>query len=348
MKKLIGLNTIYRDFYNDALFHADAYNLSENLFVPVIRFKEMAEQKGYEIHTMDCLEWKECEYLIFKDIPNDSILTVNSIIKLAKYVLKRKWRSDFLAKAVWSGRIEDMYLIVQEPEVVNASSHTEKYYKFFHKILTWNDNMTDGKKVFKYLIPQVKPEKMSWHEFENKKMTVLIASDKKSRHPGELYSLRRKWICFAQEKHLDFDLYGFGWNKSEFSDYQGSVENKLETLAGYKYCICFENSGQEKGYITEKIFDCFFAGCVPIYYGPENITDFIPENTFINMRKFQNFNELTEYLLSIGKEEYNSMLTAICSFLESDSFRAFEVEAYLNKIDKVIFNGFFTEERNCQ
>jgi len=41
---------------------------------------------------------------------------------------------------------------------------------------------------------------------------------------------------------------------------------KIETLKGYKYNICCENSIQE-GYTTEKLFECFAGGCIPIYSG---------------------------------------------------------------------------------
>jgi hypothetical protein len=46
-----------------------------------------------------------------------------------------------------------------------------------------------------------------------------------------------------------------------------------------------------KGYITEKIFDCFYAGTVPIYYGASDISDFIDPKSFID---YQNFSGLTD------------------------------------------------------
>jgi hypothetical protein len=42
------------------------------------------------------------------------------------------------------------------------------------------------------------------------------------------------------------------------------VDSKKNTLEKYKFSICYENARDIPGYITEKIFDCFFAGCVPI------------------------------------------------------------------------------------
>ena len=37
------------------------------------------------------------------------------------------------------------------------------------------------------------------------------------------------------------------------------------------------------GYVTEKIFDAFKAGCVPVYWGAENITKYVPAECFIDM-----------------------------------------------------------------
>lgn len=49
-----------------------------------------------------------------------------------------------------------------------------------------------------------------------------------------------------------------------------SVVNKIEWLKTYKFNICFENSSYP-GYLTEKLFDAFLAGCVPIYWGDTSL-----------------------------------------------------------------------------
>lgn len=43
----------------------------------------------------------------------------------------------------------------------------------------------------------------------------------------------------------------------------------------YRYCIAIENS-IAKDYVTEKVYDAFAAGCLPIYLGAPNINEFIP------------------------------------------------------------------------
>jgi len=57
----------------------------------------------------------------------------------------------------------------------------------------------------------------------------------------------------------------------------------LNVFNKYKFVICFENS-YANGYITEKIFNCFYGKTIPIYKGSEKITDYINKNSFIDGR----------------------------------------------------------------
>jgi hypothetical protein len=62
-----------------------------------------------------------------------------------------------------------------------------------------------------------------------------------------------------------------------------SCYNSLELIqvySQYKFIICFENS-KTPGYVTEKIFNVFASGSIPIYDGAPNITDYIIPGSFI-------------------------------------------------------------------
>ena len=50
----------------------------------------------------------------------------------------------------------------------------------------------------------------------------------------------------------------------------GNVDDKIEWLKYYKFNICFEN-GSYPGYLTEKLFDAFMSGCIPIYWGDTSL-----------------------------------------------------------------------------
>lgn len=104
--------------------------------------------------------------------------------------------------------------------------------------------------------------------------------------------------------HYKGPIGNFGTNET----FPSSIE-KLKILNKYKFNLCFENCYHELwswDYITEKIFDCFRAKTIPIYWGCYNIEDHIPKDLFIDFRDFKsNIPKLVEYLLSISKEEYN-------------------------------------------
>jgi hypothetical protein len=57
----------------------------------------------------------------------------------------------------------------------------------------------------------------------------------------------------------------------------------LKVLNQYKFIICFENSYINDGYITEKIFNCFFSNSIPLYSGSERIHDYFNSDSFINI-----------------------------------------------------------------
>ncbi|MGX5688864.1 glycosyltransferase family 10 domain-containing protein [Arcticibacter tournemirensis] len=46
-------------------------------------------------------------------------------------------------------------------------------------------------------------------------------------------------------------------------------DNKREFISKYKFNICPENSNS-KGYVTEKVFEAIYSGCIPVYWGSNN------------------------------------------------------------------------------
>ena len=162
----------------------------------------------------------------------------------------------------------------------------------------------------------------------------MINGDHHSSHPQELYSERRRAIHFFEEHHPDaFDLYGFSWNSSVNPSYRGRISEKGEVLRNYKFAICFENAHGLPGYITEKLFDCFRARCVPVYFGAPNITDYVPNDTFIDFRFFESYEALFSFLNGMSEEQYNSYLQRINEYLNSVAYSSrFSNEAFSQSI----------------
>jgi len=232
---------------------------------------------------------------------------------------------------------EKLVLFIWEPPSVQPEAHDPKVHAQFGKIFTWDDDLVDQRRFFKFYYPVLRPRIEEIPSFESKKFCTLIARRLCSKHPKQLYSEREKTIRFFEDKPGEFDLYGFYWEKRGYKNYRGHVPDKIDTLKNYKFCICYENTRDVKGYVTEKIFDCFSAGSVPVYWGASNITDYIPEGCFIDRRKFADELSLYNFLKQITKEEYERYLECAAEFLKSPAAKPFSqeffVETFLNLLN---------------
>jgi hypothetical protein len=80
----------------------------------------------------------------------------------------------------------------------------------------------------------------------------------------------------------------------------GPVEDKQIFLQQHRFNIAFENSAY-KGYTTEKIYDAFIAGCIPIYWGDPKIERYFNTKRFINYDDFKAEDDLIEYLVYLDQ-----------------------------------------------
>lgn len=334
----IAIVNIYGDVYSkDRLFDPAACKIGQNLLLPGILLKKKLEEEGHFLHTADMYDFEEIDVIIFQDLNKNSIRLLSSPIDYIKYYLKRKWKKDYLEKAIKSSKPLKKILIMQEPETVCPQSYDIRYHQYFDDILTWDDDLVDNKKYYKFQYPQI-PAKISYNvPFKEKKLYTIIAGNKKGVGKNELYSKRYEMIKYLEQNKYNLDLYGYGWEKENFKSYRGPIDDKLGILSQYKYSICYENMCGKKGYITEKIFDCFFAGVVPIYWGAQNITDYVPKEAFIDRRKFQTIKELCQYVDEITEERYEEYLKAADEFITSETFqKEFSINAYIKRITDLI------------
>lgn len=85
-------------------------------------------------------------------------------------------------------------------------------------------------------------------------------------------------------------------------------EELLNVFNQYKFVFVSENSICD-GYITEKIFNCYFSRTIPIYFGSNKIDYFFNNKSFINMNSM-NFD--TKYLISEllnDETKYNNFIS---------------------------------------
>src|SRR3989339_331199 len=320
-----------KSFLKNELFNLKSSHNRDNCLYPYYLLKQYLSIKGISLNTYDYFNKNinEPYSLIFFDFP-----------KNIDYYLKNYPNSD-------------KFLFIYESPIKNPANQIIENHKYFKKIFTWNSIIVDNKKYFKLNYAMQIPTNTPCVNFKNKKLCAAIFGHKLQSHKLELYSERINAIKWFQNNHLeDFDLYGEGWNKYYFKNklfhlnrfqfltkllkpnfpfYKGPVKSKIETYKNYKFALCFENA-KFPNYVTEKIFDCFFARCVPIYLGAPNITTFIPQNTFIDKRQFKTYDELYNFLTNINEETYNKYLENIKNFIKSDKIIPFSAEYFASTI----------------
>lgn len=126
--------------------------------------------------------------------------------------------------------------------------------------------------------------------------------------------------------------------------YRGAVLLKFENLRRYRFAFCYENIMNVQGYISEKIFDAFHSGTVPIYLGATNVTDYVPSETFIDRRAFRDLDSLVDFLISMREEKYQQYLNAIDRFLQSAQYERFSPSTFAHTVR----DALLSMDRDCE
>ena len=257
------------------------------------------------------------------------------------------------------------YLFLWENSAIIPKNELEALRNKYRRIFTWDDQLVDGNRYVKFYLPVYRhPSPFSFLGWEGRnKFSCLIAVNKNviKNDAFELYSKRIDTIrWFECNAPSSFDLFGIGWDRrisrSRFLNkiyscfpkrfigvdrspsYRGPIENKHNVLLKYRFSICYENMSELPGYITEKIFDCFFAGCVPIYWGAKNILDYVPKECFIDRREFTDHESLFKFMSSMSENDYIAYQRAIQKFLMSETAKLFYSDNFVSNVVGVIMS----------
>jgi alpha(1,3/1,4) fucosyltransferase len=298
-------------YAQDEIFNESSLLNRDNCLSFFHNLKSEFKKNNIEMHTQDITPIQEANYVLYnempKSLPNDA---------------------------------SKSFALLFESSLIRPDNWQLEKHSAFKKIFTWNDEFVDQRKYFKFNFTHAGPT-YSLPFVEKTKFCTLIAGNKRVSNPNELYSKRIETIRWFEKNHPDeFEFYGMGWNQYMFQgrfvgrilnriapirkamaedwpSYGGVVKDKIQLLKNFKYSICYENAYDIPGYITEKIFDSMSAGCIPVYWGAPNITQFIPADCFIDRTKFKTHEALYEFLKSISEADYNRArvigLTSLCS-----------------------------------
>jgi hypothetical protein len=116
---------------------------------------------------------------------------------------------------------------------------------------------------------------------------------------------------------------------------RGPVRSKSQTLARYRFALCFENCIL-KGYLTEKLFDCLFAGTIPVYWGAPDVLDWVPAECFVDMRRFRDFAALRAFLHAITPAQEQGYRTAARDYLASGRFDPFRLGTFVDRVARIV------------
>jgi hypothetical protein len=331
-------------------------NARDNCTEPFILLREECQKLGYQVEAADRQSLKDVAWLLFWDA--SSVIRwrgVKGFLRRVRYGFPARAK-NWLDAAQREGVANRMALFLWEAPAVCPENWDPEFYSQFSTVFSWNDNIVDGVRIHKFHLPiPVNVPVVEKIGFFSKKLLINISMNKFSTYPHELYSARREAIrYFENARPNDFDLYGVGWDdpgvgirskwallgadrkSTPYKTYRGTVRHKWDVLPKYRFALCYENVSDQPGWITEKIFDCMRAGCVPIYLGAPNITDYVDPAAFVDRQKFKSNQELENYLSGISEPQYEQFLEAIAIYLESDRFKAFLSPAFCKTVLKVL------------
>jgi hypothetical protein len=338
----IAFHNLYEELNRDnRLFELRDSVIGDDLLLPFGVLRRRAEERNIVVATLAVLSPDAIDAYVFIDMPDTA--------------------SRAFRQALATGR--PLYLLVLESWLVRPQNYDQANLKFFRKIFTYDDSVVDGVRFIKlnyaFQMPTSIPQTLTHKE----KLCVMIAGYKSAQHPKELYGERLAAIRWFERHHPeDFDLFGVGWNRGRlgrhlpqgltryckwleqlgaphFPSYRGAVKRKRDVMGRYRFAFCYENIRDVPGYITEKLFDAFFAGTVPIYRGANNVSDHIPPDCFIDQRQFSDYGALYDHVHSMSDRSYRTILANIELFLNSEQARLFSCDRFADTLLGEIVRG---------
>ena len=347
-------------FTRDRLFDSAVVPTGgDDLMAPWRRMREYLVQRGVAVHTADLME----------DADRSGLRTL--YVSAGGTRAYRRWvqRADVALSAFIA-----MECPAVEPRLYRALPEVQRHFRRVFS-WTDTDTLREFTGTPVRTEPFSWPQSYDrvhpgiW-ERGDRQFLVMINSNKLPRlYAHELYTRRLAAVAFFHG-FGEIDLYGPNWDRmphrvgrtwipytarrmyralwearqrrwpdpiylAASRASKGIAKSKAETLSRYRFALCFENQVLP-GWITEKIFDCLFAGTVPVYWGAPDVLDRIPGECFIDMRRFGGFAELREFLHALTPAEVARYREAGRAFVEGERFAPFHTQAFTDLFRRIV------------
>ncbi|KAF6252140.1 hypothetical protein COO60DRAFT_1644264 [Scenedesmus sp. NREL 46B-D3] len=213
--------------------------------------------------------------------------------------------------------IRKLTLLVESPNIRHTMQWDDELLRLFTTVFTFWRPMLQAK------LPMCRFARMNthWLDFDNPQHCQQLLHN--AAYDGSVgimlahRPLRGKFVVrdtlLECQDHLrahymkdlrNAAVHGQGWDKAvlgpgvriehtadRFSDARSSVE----ILNRYTFAVVVENVDAD-GYVSEKLYDCLLAGCIPIYYGNNNELVGVPADLYIDLKQFASSQEQQDHL----------------------------------------------------
>ena len=325
---------IYRDYIENALFAPGAGENNGEFYLPYAQLRDRFGREGIELNTPD--------------------RNIGRPVAFELHINCR--RQDPAARA---------YVYLYENPLIRPLNRDRVALARYAKWFTWDGTLLDDPRAVRQLYPN-RFELGPWNApAERPLFCVLVASNKALAvvDPRDQYQARVRILeWYERFAPGDFHLYGRGWERpaalpgrwgrvrnqlrklwsrlrpsvSPYATWRGPIDDKVALLRKARFCLAHENCRDLPGYVTEKLFDCFRAGCVPVYVGPSEIAELVPAGCFIDGRAFADPGELDAHLRSIDDAAYLGYQSRIRDFLLSPQAHPFSQATFVETIVQAV------------
>jgi hypothetical protein len=266
------------------------------------------------------------------------------------------------------------FLVALENPYINPLNADAGYFDHFQRIFTWDPRFFGRPDATRIAYGVQFTGQTDWPGFEQRDIfSCLINANKRFgvELETDLY-VERVEVIRWHEQHApqDFALFGLGWDKPRhessragklrrrmqrlatqlfgyrpFPSWQGAVPDKSSVLLRSKFSYCYENVRDLTGYVTEKIFDSLLSGCVPVYWGADDIAQQVPEECYIDRRRFRDTAEVHAALRRMSADEYAQRQQAIRRFVEGPASLPFRSTTFANTVAEGVATDLAARQR---
>ncbi|MGY1410422.1 MULTISPECIES: glycosyltransferase family 10 domain-containing protein [unclassified Luteimonas] len=136
----------------------------------------------------------------------------------------------------------------------------------------------------------------------------------------DLTEYRQRLAMDLQGKFKACHVFGKNWPNSVALEGESRAgawhDAKLEALQVYAFNLSLENTIIEN-YVTEKIWDSFRVGCVPVYYGTgSGVESVVSKDSYINCANFSSVEDLFEHMRSMTLDDRLRIMESAYSDIE--------------------------------